>query len=240
MRHYCKFRNEEVIILGYRKTMNSVMVCRVAMLPADEQANLRQIASSSYAQSKCDYLIPILTNERHKSGSDWFTYLASRLQRNDGSVVVLPLKEMEEMDNDQKAFFKGWGTSVDEARKLVEENEAKGAGVGPSTAGEKIEGYTPVKELDDTYIPHNQSTPPVAEVELPDISTGEAKPYVDREAMMLKLMEQMAEGQKQIADGLASLEKKVGARKTTTRKAVRKAKPARKAAAPQEEAPAAE
>ena len=248
LRHYAKFKNEEVIVLGYRKSMNSVMICRVNYLPADEQAALRQIASSSYAQSSCDYLIPILGVERHKSGEDWFSYLARRLHRNDGSVVVLPLKEVVDMDTDQKNFFKGWGKSVAEARSVREKNEAA-QGAGSQIAGENIlaeeapEDYTPI-----TPVVHDVPTPPAPDVpvpmtgvEVPNITEEEAKPYVDREAMMLQLMQQMVAGQQQIAEGMADLKKAVKpVRKTTTKKAVRrKAKPA-PAPAPAEEPAAPE
>ncbi len=241
LRHYGKFRNEEIIIVGYRKSMNAVMICRVTSLPADEQASLRQIASSAYAQSHCDYLVPVLQNERHKSGSDWFTYLASRLHRNDGSVAVLPLKEMQEMDPDQKAFFKGYGKSIAEAAEIRSKQEEV-VGVGHQIAGEDLEGYKPINPLAETQVPE-PGAPPVAAVEMP--TEEEAKPYVDRDAMMLQLMQQMVAGQQQIAEGLQNLEKKVATKRPATRKkaASRKkvaAKPAVPAPAPVEAAPVAD
>lgn len=215
LRHYAKFRNEEVIVLGYRKSMNAVMLCRLTGLPADEQAALRQIASSSYAQSKCDYLIPVLANERHKSGEDWFTYMARRLHRNDGTVAVIPLKEMVDMDADQKAFFKGYGRSIDEARELLQKKGDKGLGLGPMNAADD---YKPITPLEATPVPGMDDVP-VAAVEVPEISPEEAKPYVDRDAMMLQLMQQMVEGQTKIAEGISALEKKV-VRKTVPKKRI--------------------
>ncbi len=232
LRHYGKFKNEEVIILGYRKSMNSVMICRSTMLPADEQAALRQIASSAYAQSNCDYLIPILEHERHKSGQAWFSYLAQRLHRNDGSVVVLPLKEIMEMDPDQKALFKGWGSSISEAAKVREEKEAQ-MGAGHQVAGEELPGYKPISPLEETQVPGAPGgEPPVAAVEVPNITEEEAKPYVDREAMMLQLMQKMVEGQQQIAESIAGLEKKVAPRKTTRKKTTARKKATAKPAVP--------
>ncbi len=224
-RHYGKFKNEEVVVLGYNKTLNAVMICRVNYLPADEQAQLRSIASSSYAQSSCDFLIPILGIERHKSGKDWFTYLAFRLHRNDGSVLSLPLKEVVELDTDQKNFFKGWGTSVAEARTIREQrgidaSTGKPVATENTLADEAPVDYNPITPLEATPVPTPQSGVPSTAVDVPNITDEEAKPYVDREAMMLQLMQQMVEGQKQIADGMASLEKKVGGRKTTPRKKV--------------------
>lgn len=224
LRHYGIFKNEEVIVLGYRKLMNTVMICRSTMLPADEQAQLRQIASSSYAQSKCDYLIPILRNERHKSGNDWFTYLANRLHRNDGSVSVLPLKEIDGMEPDQKAFLKGWGKSVSDV------TEARQKGTPPPVdPEEKLDGYTPMAPLQKTVLPGEA---PETAVDVPQITSEEAKPYVDRDAMMIQLMQQMVQGQKQIADGLATLESKVA-------KPARKKAATRKKAAPRKKAVAA-
>lgn len=112
LRHYGKFRNEEVIVLGYKSSMNACMICRVTMLPGDDQASLRQIASSVHAQGR-DYLIPILQSERHRSNVDWFTYLASKMYRNDGSVISIPLKEVTDLEDKQKAYFKGYGESVE-------------------------------------------------------------------------------------------------------------------------------
>ena len=232
LRHYGKFKNEEVIIVGYKKSMNTVMICRMTMLPADEQAQLRQIASSAYAQSKCDYLVLILQNERHKSNQDWFTYLANRLQRHDGSVMILPLKEIEDMDPDQKAFFKGWGSSVEEARKVREKKAPDMPDI------EKPPGYEPIAPLETTEVPGQA---PVAAVDVPEISAEEAKPFVDREAMMLQLMQKMADGQQKIAEGIAALEKKIDKpkRKYTRRKpAAKKAEeappPAAESAEPNE------
>lgn len=112
LRHYGKFRNEEIVVLGYKPSMNACMICRVTMLPVDEQTALRQIASSVFAQGR-DYLVPILQGERHRSNVDWFTYLASKMYRNDGSVISIPLKEVTDLEEKQKAFFKGYGESVE-------------------------------------------------------------------------------------------------------------------------------
>ena len=112
-RHYGKFQREEVIILGYNKGMNDVMIARVTALPVDDQMHLRQIASSLHAQNQ-DYLIPVLQSERHASGTDWFTYLYSRLVRNDKSVIRVPFKDMQEMNPQQRALFGGYGKPVQE------------------------------------------------------------------------------------------------------------------------------
>lgn len=107
-RHYGKFQREEVVVLGYNKTMNDVIIARVTGLPVDDQMHLRQIASSTHAQTQ-DYLIPVLQGERHASGTDWWTYLYSRLVRNDKTVIRAPFKDITDMNPDQRALFGGYG-----------------------------------------------------------------------------------------------------------------------------------
>lgn len=114
MRHYGKLRGEEVVILGYNAGTNQLMICRVGGLPSDDQVTLRRIASSPVAQ-KSDYLIPILSHEQHKSGRDWFNFLAGQLKANRGVVLTIPLKEVTEMNQSQRAFFKGYGKSAEDA-----------------------------------------------------------------------------------------------------------------------------
>jgi hypothetical protein len=114
-RHFGTIRGgEEVVIMGYNKSTNSCLIVRVTHLPQDEGAELRRIAMSTTAQN-LDYLIPTLRVELHKSGQDWFTHLASRLYRNDGAVANIPLKEIETLNDQQKAFFKGFGSAVEPA-----------------------------------------------------------------------------------------------------------------------------
>ena len=112
-RHFCTIRGgEEVVIAGYNKSTNACLIVRVNHLPQDEAADLRRIAMSSSSQN-LDYLIPVLRVELHKSNQDWFTHLATRLYRNDGAVANIPLKELETMNEQQKAFFKGYGSAVE-------------------------------------------------------------------------------------------------------------------------------
>jgi hypothetical protein len=106
-KHYAKYHRDEYVILGFNQADGSCLLCAVNSLPVGEQQQLRQIASSAVGQST-DYLIPILRKERHPSGSDWFTYLGNRMRRQDGSVIRLPLKELEDMNTDQKGVFKGY------------------------------------------------------------------------------------------------------------------------------------
>lgn len=111
-RHFGKYRGEEVVVIGYNKSMNTILLVRYNALPSDEAADLIRIAQSTSAQN-LDYLIPTLRVERHKSNQDWFTHLAHRLHRNDGSVVSVSIKEVEELNDEQKAFFKGYGAAIE-------------------------------------------------------------------------------------------------------------------------------
>jgi len=140
MRHFGTIRGgEEIVILGYNKGTNACLVARTNTLPQDEAASLRQIASSTTAQN-LDYLVTILRNEVHKSNQDWFTHLATRMHRNDGSVLSLPLKEIETMNEQQKGFFKGYGQAV----------EPTG---GPSQrVGSDQEFRTPIVEGEDIVV----------------------------------------------------------------------------------------
>ncbi len=202
MRHYAKFRNEEVVVIGYKASMNSVMVARVSTLPGDDQSTLRQIASSIYAQDKCDYLVTVLQSERHKSGTDWFTYLATRLQRNDGSVSVIPLKELVDMNADQRAFFKGWGKTVEEAGKHAAAEEH--IGMGSAIMGEDRK---PLLDPDATVGPSGVPFPETPE---------------SQNTKMLELIAQMAAGQQELAKTVAELAAKVNtpAKKRAPRKKV--------------------
>jgi len=110
-RHYAKWNQEEVIILGYNNKMNDCIIVRVTALPVDDQVHLRQIASSTYAQTQ-DFLMPLLQSQMHASKYDWLRYLLTRLARNDKTVVKVPLKDLSEMNPEQKAFFGGWGKST--------------------------------------------------------------------------------------------------------------------------------
>lgn len=213
MRHYAKFRNEEVIILGYKASMNSVMITRVTMLPGDDQSTLRQIASSVYAQDNCDYLVTVLQSERHKSGTDWFTYLATRLQRNDGSVSVIPLKELVDMNPDQRAFFKGYGKTIGEAGENA--NHEEHIGMGSGIMGEDRK---PILDPDAAVGPSGVPFPVSQE---------------SQNQQMMTLIAQMAAGQQAMAASIAELAKKVNkapARKKTARKKVASRKPESSAA----------
>lgn len=147
MKHYAKYRGQELILLGFNAADGTCLVCNVAALPVGEQQQLRMIASSVVGQS-VEYLVPILQKERHPSGSDWFSYLATRLRRRDETVLKLPLKELEDMNPDQKAVFKGYKKPSETAKptddsfadaEMVSTTVANSAGTAPSALDKKLD-----------------------------------------------------------------------------------------------------
>ena len=238
-RHFGTIRGgEEVIVAGYNKGTNSCIVIRVGHLPQDEGAALRQIAMSTTAQN-LDYLIPTLRVELHKSGQDWFTHLATRMYRQDGSVANMPLKEIETMNEQQKAFFKGYGSAV----------EPEG---GPSQrVGSGQEFTTPIVGLNDEIVvaqpmteaqqPANlqqaraaglvSSPTPQTDPEMARAAAQAGGANADATAAMMQAITSLAESQAQMA---ASLEKLAGKVKTPARKpAARKPRAVKIAPAPE-------
>lgn len=111
LRHYGKHNREEVVVIGYKKSINAVLLVRVNALSMDDQMDLRRIASSEVAQ-KMDYLIPLLQKEPHRSGQDWFSYLCKH-HAFKTIMNSLPIKEVTDMNPEQLAFFKGYGRSIE-------------------------------------------------------------------------------------------------------------------------------
>lgn len=111
LRHFATFQNDEAVVMGYDKTTGLVMICMINRLPGNDQVDLRRIASSESAQNN-DYLVPILQKSRHRSGSDWFTHLVQNIKRQNSLVATIPIKELDGMNVEQKAFFKGYGTNI--------------------------------------------------------------------------------------------------------------------------------
>lgn len=112
LRHYGKYNREEVIVVGYNKGNNALMLVRVNALTMDDQNALRTIASSEVAQ-KTDYLVTLLSHEPHPATKeDWFSFLCKHPSRKHVLLMGIPLKEVSEMNKDQLAFFKGYGRSV--------------------------------------------------------------------------------------------------------------------------------
>jgi hypothetical protein len=224
-RHFGTIRGgEEVIIAGYNKGTNSCIVVRIKSLPQDEAASLRQIAQSVTAQN-LDYLIPTIRVELHKSGQDWFTHLITRMYRNDGAVINLPMKEIETMNEQQKAYFKGYGAAV----------EPNG---GPSgRVGSEQEFTTPLVNSADEIVvsqPIQETAAPVnlQQAQMAGVMPKSPTPATDPEmarvaaqaqgpdpmAAMMSAITSLAESQAKMAVSLDKLSKQRAPKKPAPRK----------------------
>ena len=186
-RHFGTIRGgEEVVIIGYNKSTNACLIARPGHLPQDEGSELRRIAMSTSAQNT-DYLVATLRVELHKSNQDWFTHLASRLHRIDGSVMKISLKEIEDMNAEQQAFFKGYGAPV----------EPTG---GPSSrVGSQQEFSTPIADENDEIIAATPITEQQAPVNLEQArAQGVVSPTPANDAEMARAAAQAAGGNNQL------------------------------------------
>jgi len=225
-RHFGTIRGgEEIVIIGYNKSTNACLIARPGHLPQDEGSELRRIAMSTAAQNT-DYLVATLRVELHKSNQDWFTHLATRLHRNDGSVMNISLKEIEDMNAEQKAFFKGYGAAV----------EPQG---GPSSrVGSTQEFNTPIVGEDDEIVVAAPITEEQAPVNLEQArSQGVVSPTPQNDPEMARVaaqaggnsqldaltaaMASLAESQAKQAEAMEAMAAKMKPaprRKTATRK----------------------
>lgn len=146
-RHMAKHQGEEVIVLGYNKGDNTVLLVRPSMIPKDEAADLKNFVMTNDAQS-IDVIIPYLRKQAHKSGVDWFTYLHNKLMQRNNAVVIRPLKDITELHKDQYAFFAGYGLSAEEKAKQPVETapvrQDRSVSSAPSVNEERI-----LSSLDD-------------------------------------------------------------------------------------------
>lgn len=140
-RHFGKnlATGEEIIIIGYRKTANEILAAFTAGLQQQEAQDLRRIVGSESAQKK-DYLMDsiggsILADAHHPSGTDWQRYLIGLAAsgRGSGAVRRLSVKDVEFFDPSQKAFYMGYGPSIEPEidalrRGRIDAQEAQAAG----------------------------------------------------------------------------------------------------------------
>jgi len=119
-RHFGKLTqtNEEVVILGYQASFNELLIAVLAAMPYAEAAALRTIVSSATAQGK-DYLMDVVSGSvlqgaHHPNGEDWQSYLIKQaVGGRNGMVRKVPMSEVEFADQTQKAFFAGYGPSIE-------------------------------------------------------------------------------------------------------------------------------
>jgi hypothetical protein len=140
--HFGRWRDEEVVIAGHKESINQVLLVRLNALPADEKEHLVKIAASEAAQQE-DYLVNILERVNHKSNRKWVEHIFEHLRRGNSAFQSVSLKDVQEMNQVQKNFFKGYGEPVNPAnrkevrlqRRLRRENDRMGVydSTNPST-----------------------------------------------------------------------------------------------------------
>lgn len=118
-RHFAKHiaTGEEVVILGYRASMGEVLVAFLSAFSQNDAQQLRRLAASQEAQKK-DFLLgtepgSILMSAHHSTGKDWQTYVIREATGRSTRVRTVTLKDLEFYDPTQKAYFAGYGESID-------------------------------------------------------------------------------------------------------------------------------
>jgi len=119
-RHFGKYvpNGEEVVIIGYRKKTNDVLVVFPSAMSQQESQDLRRIVQTNEAQQK-DFLMDvvggsILQGAHHPSGTDWQTYLIKQAATGRSQAVrKITMKDLTFYDQSQHAFFSGYGPSIE-------------------------------------------------------------------------------------------------------------------------------
>jgi hypothetical protein len=76
LRHMGDYQGSKVIVLGYNRAEDKVMLIKPETFNSQDQNWLGEIVNSGYAQSQ-DSLIKSLAREQHSSGQDGFTYVVT-------------------------------------------------------------------------------------------------------------------------------------------------------------------
>lgn len=127
MKHFGTYQRDEVVVIGYNPARNDIMIAILSRLGADDRDQLKMIASSPEAQNT-NYLVPVLERRNHpRANVPWSNYLIGMLRRSSGAVMTASLRDMENMNPEQKGVFKGY---VKEA--------------SPSKASESVPEITPL------------------------------------------------------------------------------------------------
>ena len=160
-KHFGVFQGREVIVMGHDQTTGLCMVCDPGYLPAAESRELKAIATSRSSQ-RLNYLIPALMREYFVAAkTDWYTHLVRKLGK--GCVFNAPLKDITEMNKEQKGIFKGYkrptNEDIDEQtqtglRKNKPDTDA------PKFAGRKYTGETAEDLVEDINSPKGYSDYP--------------------------------------------------------------------------------
>lgn len=186
--HFGKWRDEEVVIAGHKESINQVLLVRLNALPSDEKEHLVKIAASDAAQQE-DYLVNILERVNHKSNRKWVEHIFEHLRRGNSAFQSVSLKDVQEMNQTQKNFFKGYGEPVNPAnakevrlqRRLRRENDRMGL-------------YDSTSPSTDLYETMTTTASTVAPAAVADVPTNEDLAAVSQDDPDFIRMKQQASG----------------------------------------------
>lgn len=213
---------EEVIILGYRKKTNDVLIAFPSALQQQDAQDLRRIVSGEAAQKK-DYLMDtvggsVLASAHHSSaGIDWQTYLLKQAESGRGNGVVrkTTMKEIEFFDQSQKAFFAGYGNSIEPEIEALRQNRLQAQEA--SLTGRQVLPEPTVEEINAAKA-RQEAAANLAATAL----AAPAAPVVDPNAALVAALSAIAAGQQAILEKLSEGDAKPTPRKKPARKPVKK------------------
>jgi hypothetical protein len=199
-RHFAMWqKRDQVVLIGYSKKNNDVLVVKLDQLPEDERNELQQIALHPDIQRKYE-LTPTLTTARHsKSGETWMTNIAARLRRHDGSVAKAFIKDLYEVEDSQMSYYKGYGPPDAPGQLRISESE-KAAVLG--------DDYRQ-RELRDTGTRSASVTPADQAPVYRDAPVAESAPAQSNE--LASVLRDMTAMMGKVVDRLESVEAKVKA-----------------------------
>lgn len=142
-RHFAIWqKRDRVALLGYSRRNNDVLAVRLDTLPEDERNELINIATNADLQRRLELASTLNTIKHTKSGETWFTNIAMRLRRGDGSVIRVYVKDLYEVEPDQLAFYKGYGPKAPQPAHLQISEAEKAAVLGDDYRQRTLQGTT--------------------------------------------------------------------------------------------------
>lgn len=179
-RHMGDYQGSKVIVLGYNRAEDKVMLVRPESFNTQDQNWLGEIINSGYAQSQ-DSLIKSLAREQHSSGQDGFTYVVTF-----GRPIRVSPHEVRLYDRNQA--IKWFGSPNNYAAALDRRGADTSPPMSPSSTAEYVfppkavpnQGRTIQEAIEPAMpIPSLNSAPqipgvtiPVARKDPPPVSPG--------------------------------------------------------------------
>lgn len=241
--HFGKWRDEEVVIAGHKESINQVLLIRLNALPSDEKEHLVKIAASEAAQSE-DYLVNILERVNHKSNRKWVEHMFEHLRRGNSAFQSVSLKDIQEMNQNQKSFFKGYGEPVNPAnrkevrlqRRVRRENDKMGLYDSANPSTDLYEAMTTTTSAMGAETATAASSAAIA---MPEAAVSHDDPDFHRmkqaasggasDHAVMGALQSLAESQAAMTAALLEMSSKLDKPKATRKKTARKKAPAKKA-----------